>query len=126
MRRFLILLALLVAGFGGTGAGMSVPVAPSGPASHELASPSGANPLAFLPAGSTLSPGAWQEVSGPDARHLPGRSTRRSARLAPSGDDDAPLSARALARPDHASSLALMRAGRSAFHTATPPPFRSV
>ncbi len=126
MRRFLILFALLVAGSGGTGAGMSVPGAPAGRADHEIASPSDAVPLAFLPAGPTLSIVAWQDVSGPDPRQVPGRTTRRPARRAASGDGHAPLPGRALRRPEHASTLALMRAGRSAFHTATPPPFRSV
>ena len=126
MRRFLILFALLVAGSGGTRADMSVPGAAVDRSSHEIASPSDAGPLAFLPAGPTFSGVAWQDVSGPDPRHAPERATGRPARRAASGGGHPLLPARALRRPEHASTLALMRAGRSAFHTATPPPFRSV
>ena len=124
MRRTLIVLAVLLAGSWGDRA-----IPRNAPAAelHQLADAAESGPLAFLRAGSTLPLVAWQDgsVSPPRA---PSRSAARRG-TAFAADSESTRSAfitRERRHREHTARLGLLRAGRSSFHTATPPPFRSV
>lgn len=125
MRRTLLFLAVLAAGSWG-GRAPAAPAPGDAAATQELVDAPGIGSQAFLRAGSALPLLAWQDVNG-------NRGPSPSGREAGSGADDAlaraareTMAARAHDQLDGTAGLALLRAGRSSFYTATPPPFRSV
>ena len=124
MRRTLTVLAVLLAGFWG----IRTPVVAGSQATtpaHQIADAADAGPLAFLRGPSALSLTGWPGGSTPRTP----ADTPRTGTPDPARDGaalDAPLAARTRTHAAHTARLALLRAGRSAFHTATPPPFRAV
>ena len=122
MRGVLCLLALLVAG-------SWAPPAPSAgsapPREPGLAAWDGVRPLPFLSSGSSLPVVTWPEGTRPPHRGLEGRRDRADAALAAAAG-------RALVVPRSARLVLahitrrLDAAGRCAYSTSTPPPFRSV
>lgn len=80
---------------------------------------------AFVRAESLLPMFSWQEGTAPRGRFPSGRPARAGAIDADVVAAE-PMAAERRADAGHTSQLALLRAGRSAFHTTTPPPFRSV
>ena len=126
MRRTLILLALSVAGMGGSGtAHPGAPVA----GMHEIAPVDGSLSAAFLRSAAGSVAVAWQDGSGPAPRPLFRRSGALSARNAPLGRSHAhgpAFRAQCAAHRDYAARLALSRAGGTSFNTTTPPPSRVV
>ena len=126
MRRTLILLAVLLAGIGGTR-----PAHPPAPTTgvHEIAAPDGAAAAAFLRSATGALSAAWQEGSGPAPRPLHRRPGPVAALHAFAGSPSArgpAYRARCTAHGGYAAPLALERAGRTSFSTTTPPPFRVV
>lgn len=124
MRRAFLLALVLVGSVGAPA--QTRAVAPDGV--HELlvASTPVAGPcIASSPA--TLSV-VWQEATGSSPRP-PSRRAEPSSRPSdhPGATDEQRVSrARVTLHADYATTLALDRAGRRSFSTATPPPFRSV
>ncbi|MBW3554988.1 MAG: hypothetical protein KY466_15890 [Gemmatimonadetes bacterium] len=126
MRRTLILLALFLAGIGGTRSAHSA--APAAGV-HEIASLDGATSAAFLRSAGLTPSVAWQEGSGPAPRPLHRRPGLLPAPNELVGDfraRAAAFRARSTTHRRYAAPLALSRAGRASFNTTTPPPFRVV
>ena len=125
MRRTLILLAVILAGTRGDRAAEPAPPAPE---LHELTDAADSGPHAFLRGGSTLPILAWQDGSGSPPRSSPRALLEHPTRWpAHSASGRGAAASRERTHREHAvARLRLLNAGRSAFHTATPPPFRSV
>lgn len=126
MRRTLMLLAVLLAGLGGTGAPTAqLPAA----AAHALSTAEDATAAALLRSAGTPLTAAWQEGSGPDPRPLSRRphvAPRAGALVAALTSRSEPFRARAATHRAHTTPLALTLAGRFSSSPSTPPPFRSV
>ena len=81
---------------------------------------------AFVHVGSHLTVFLGEDASGPRGRSPSARPVGLRAKDQGAFSPGERPPSRHLAHDEHTSDLALLRAGRSSFHTATPPPFRSV
>lgn len=125
MRRALMLLALLAAGFGGGWSGDPIGVIG---APHEIAADAAASPGAFVRSASVLIPSLPEHGSGPGPRPLYRRSDGGIAPVAAPGIDAGHLAIR-VRRTGHlhyAALFAAARAGLLSSPATAPPPFRLV
>jgi hypothetical protein len=127
MHRFLISLALFVAGIGALASGPVLHQPDS--FQHQQLAAAVSNDAAALRTSTTVGALVWLDGSAPSPRGMPRRT--RSVLLRLEGIRTASTAAAAfLARisdsREYFSAHALARAGRLAFHTTAPPPFRFV
>ena len=123
MRALFLLLALLSAWSPGERAHHQAAnlVAASGDQISESGTP---GEQAFVRVGSGLAVLLWEDGTGPRGRAPANRTLHPLPQPGFSGAEALPSGHPG--HVDHTADLALLRAGRSSFHTATPPPFRSV
>lgn len=127
MRPILVLLAVLAAGTVALGARTPAAVTAAAPAdTQQFTERLDLGFQAFLRPGSAAPVPGGQEATGPRAPAHRGRT-----RIALDDEGLEPtiqlrFAARARNHVDHSAALALTLAGRASFHTATPPPFRTV
>lgn len=128
MPRSLVFLALLAAGLGARAPG-PVPQDPASYGGHGMAAPAAAEASAALRSMARIGAVVLLEEAGPAPRPVPRRGGHPvarpgDARLAAASS--AAYLARVTESSGYLSAQALARAGRLAYHTTAPPPFRFV